>query len=212
MRKIIYAIFLSAVFASQASAQAKKNKRRHLPVKAVVTVRAEKAPEIKLPSEESEDIWNEYSSTKYNFNITFPAKSEDVRDDEIENLVTFETNTQKAAYQIIIKSLAAKLTNSQLDELYETSFSDILAGGNVKLIGKKNVYLNRRLGREFVFADERKIYFQRIYILEGRLYLLSITLPEKKYTGNFDKWALKFFESFSVEAKDNLIGQLKKHR
>ncbi len=66
--------------------------------------------------------------------------------------------------------------------------------------------MNRRLGREFVFADKKKIYFQRIYILEGKLYFLSIMLPKKEYTRGFDRWALKFFESFSVEAKNNLIG------
>jgi len=206
MKKIIYLIFLSSVFTLQATAQTKRSKRKPLPVKAIVTIKIDKAPEIKLPSEESDGIWNEYASGKYNFNITFPAKSEDVRDDEVEKFATFETSTQKAAYQIIIKSLAVKLNNSQLDELYETTFSSILGDGEVKLVSKKNVYLNRRLGKEFVFADKKKIYFQRIYILEGKLYLLSITLPKKEYTGDFDKWVLKFFESFSVEAKDNLIG------
>ena len=106
----------------------------------------------------------------------------------------------------MIKSLSVNLSNSQLEEVYETSFNDVLAGANVKLISKKNVYLNRRLGREFVFADKRKIYFQRIYILEGRMYFISIMLPKKEYTKDFDKWTLKFFESFSVEAKDTLVG------
>ncbi len=68
------------------------------------------------------------------------------------------------------------------------------------------MYLNRRLGREFVFADKKKMYFQRIYILEGRLYFLSVMLPKNEYTGSFDKWALKFFESFDVEPIDKLIG------
>lgn len=206
MRKITCLIFLFSVLTLQMTAQTKKNKKKPLPVKAVVTIKIDKAPEIKLPSEESEGIWNEYTSGKYNFNITFPAKSEDVRDDEIEKLVTFEANTKKAAYRIIIKSLPVKLDNSQLDELYETTFSDILVGENVTFISKKKVYLNRRLGKEFVFADKKQIYFQRIYILEGKLYLLSITLPKKEYTADFDKWTLKFFESFSVEEKNNLIG------
>ena len=206
MRKITFLIFLFFVLTLQTPAQTKKNRKKPLPVKAIVTIKIDKAPEIKLPSEESEGIWNEYNSRKYNFNITFPAKSENVRDDEIEKIVTFETSTQKAAYQLIVKKLPAKLDNSQLDELYETSFSDILVGGNVKVISKKKVYLNRRLGKEFVFADKKQMYFQRIYILEGRLYLLSITLPKKEYTADFDKWTLKFFESFSVEEKDNLIG------
>ncbi len=206
MRKIIYLFFLFSFFTLQTTAQTKKSRKKILPVKAVVTVNIGKAPEIKLPSEESVGIWNEYTSRKYNFNLTFPAKSEDVRDDELEKFITFGTNTQKAAYQIIVKSLPAKLDNSQLDELYETTFNDLLVDGNVKLISKKKVYLNRRLGKEFVFADKKHIYFQRIYILEGKLYLLSITLLKKEYTGDFDKWALKFFESFSVEAKDILIG------
>lgn len=206
MRKIIYIIFLSSAFPLQIFGQAKKDRKRPLPVKAVVTVKIDKAPEIKLPSEEDQLIWNEFISRKHNFNITFPAKPEDIRDDETDKFATFETNTRKAAYRLMIKSLSVNLSNSQLDEVYETSFSDVLIGGNVKLISKKNVYLNRKLGREFVFADKRKIYFQRIYILEGRLYFLSIMLPKREYTKDFDKWATKFFESFGVEVKDKLIG------
>lgn len=206
MRKIIYLIFLTSALTLQTTAQTKRDRKRPLPVKGVVTVKIDKAPEVKLLSEESEDIWNEFISRKHNFTITFPAKPEDIRDDEMDKFATFETNTQKAAYRLMIKSLSANLSNSQLDEVYETSFSDVLVGGNVRLISKKNVYLNRKLGREFVFADKRKIYFQRIYILEGRLYFLSIMLPKKEYTKDFDKWAEKFFESFSVEVKDKLIG------
>jgi hypothetical protein len=206
MRKIIYLFFLFSIFTLPTTAQTRRNKKKPLPVKAVVTIKIDKAPEIKLPSEESQGIWNEYTSAKYNFNITFPAKSEDVRDDEMDKFVTFEASTQKASYGLMVKSLSASLSNSQLDEVYETSFRDILVGGDVKLISKKNVYLNRRLGREFVFADKKKIYFQRIYILEGRLYFLSVMLPKKEYTADFDKWALKFFESFSVEEKDKLFG------
>jgi hypothetical protein len=188
------------------TAQTKKEKKRPLPVKAVVTIKIDKAPEVKLPSEESESTWNEFVSSKHNFNITFPAKPEDVRDDEMDKFVIFGTSTQKATYGLMIKRLSVNLDNSQLDEVYETSFSDVLAGANVKLISKKNVYLNRRLGREFVFVDKRRIYFQRIYVLEGRLYFISIMLPKREYTKDFDKWALKFFESFSVESKDTLVG------
>jgi len=188
------------------TAQTRKNKKRPLPVKAVVTIKIDKAPEVKLPSEESEGAWNEFVSRKHNFIITFPAKPEDVRDDEMDKFVTFETSTQKATYRLMVKSLSVNLNNSQLDEVYETSFSDVLGGGNVKLISKKNIYLNRKLGREFVFEDKKKVYFQRIYILESRLYFISVMLPKKEYTKDFDKWALKFFESFSVEVKDDFIG------
>jgi hypothetical protein len=137
MKKIIYLIFLFSVFTLQATAQTSKNRKKPLPVKAVVNIKIDKAPEIKLPSEDSEGIWNEYTSRKYNFNITFPAKSEDVWDDEIEEFATFETNTQKAAYRLMIKSLPVNLDNSQLDGVYETSFSDVLVGADIKLISKK---------------------------------------------------------------------------
>jgi hypothetical protein len=206
MRTIIYLIFFLFPFTLQASAQVKKDRKKPLPVKVVVTIKEDKLPEIKFPSEESDEIWNVYVSRKHNFSISFPAKAEDVRLDEMDKFVTFETNTQKAVYRLMIKSLSVNLSNSQLDEVYEASFSDVLVGGNVKLISKKNVYLNRKLGREFVFEDKKKVYFQRIYILEGRLYFVSVTLPKKQYTKDFDKWTLKFFESFAVEAKDIFVG------
>lgn len=206
MRKIVCLIFLSTVFTLQTSAQSKKNRKKSLPVRAVVNVQTDAATETKLPSEENEGIWNEYISEKYNFNIIFPTKSVEVWDENIDKLITFEANTKKAAYRLMIKNLPVNLSNAQLDEVYEASFSDVLSGGKVRLISKKNVYLNRKLGREFVYAERKKIYFQRLYILEGKLFFLTISLPEKEYSKSFDKWASKFFESFSVEAHDNSIG------
>jgi hypothetical protein len=206
MRKIVFLTVLFSIFVWQTTAQTRKKKRATLPVKAVVAVKLDEVSQTKLPSEEDTDIWNEYVSEKYNFKIIFPSKSADVWNDEAEKFVTFETGTKKASYQLIVRSLSIVASNSQLDEFYETSFLGIIAAGNIKLISKKNVYMNRKLGKEFVYADKRKIYFQRMYILEGKLFLLSVTLPEKQYTKDFDRWAIKFFDSFTVETHDNSIG------
>ncbi len=206
MKKIVYLTALFSALALQMTAQTKKKGKITLPVKAVVTVKLDKFPERKFPSEADADIWNEYVSEKYRFKIIFPSKSTDVWNDETEGFVSFETGTKKASYQLSVKSLSVVASNAQLDEFYEISFGSILADGNVKLISKKNVYLNRKLGKEFVYTDKKKIYFQRLYILEGKLFLLSVTLPEKQYTKDFNRWALKFFDSFVVETKDNSIG------
>jgi hypothetical protein len=206
MKKISHLIALFSILALPSVAQTSKKRRTALPVKAIVIIKAEKASEMKLPTEEDADVWSDYNSDKYHFKITFPSKSADVRSDETDRFITLQSGTKKASYQLIVKSLPVVASNSQLDEFYETSFLSVLAGGNIKLISKKNVYLSRRLGKELVYTDRRKIYFQRVYILEGKLFLLSVTLSEKQYTKDFDRWALKFFDSFSVETTDNSIG------
>lgn len=206
MKRISYLIVIFSILALPSAAQTNKKRRTALPVKAVVIIKAGKAPEKNLPSEDDADVWNEYNSEKYHFKIIFPSKSADVWSDETDRFITFESGTKKASYQLIVKTLPVVASNSQLDEFYETSFLSVLTGGNVKLISKKNVYLSRRLGKQFVYADRKKIYFQRLYILEGKLFLLSVTLPEKQYTKDFDRWALKFFDSFIVETTDNSIG------
>ncbi len=211
MKKIIYLIVLSIVFTLQTiSAQTRKNKKKIPTVRAIVTIRSGDAiPPQKRLSEEDENIWNEYASEKYKFRITFPAKPADVINDEHETgetFASFETNTKKAVYRLAIKSLNVNLDNSQLDELYESSFAGNLNSSQVKLISKKNVFLNRKLGKEFIYKENGRIYFQRFFIQEKRLFWLSVNLPEKQYTKDFNVWAMRFLESFDIETKDNLVG------
>lgn len=205
MKKIIYLALLFSFLLLPITAQTKKNKKKNLPVKAVVTIKIDKVPEVKPPFEEDVGIWNEYSSKKYNFKITFPSKLADIRDDETGEIGTFETVTNESSYELIVKILPLVVNKSHLEEFYEASFYKILSDRNIKLTSKTNVYLNGRLGREFVYTDKDKIYFQRLYILDGKLFALSVILPEKQYNKNFDRWALKFFESFKVEVRDNSI-------
>ena len=190
-------------------AQTKKSKKKIPVIRATVTVRAGLPPLPKPHAEEEENIWNEYASEKYKFKITFPAKPANVFDGDEESAETFagfQTHTVKALYRLAVKSLNVSLNNSQLDEKYESVLADDLNSSRVKIISKRNIYLNRRLGKEFIYKEKGKVCFLRMFLQERKLFWLTVTLPEKEYTKNFDKWAMKFFDSLDIETKDNQHG------
>lgn len=210
MKKIVYSVILSFVFAlPTVSAQTKKNKKKIPIIRATVTVRAGLPPLPKLHAEEEADIWNEYASKKYKFKITFPAKPSDVFDDDEESAETFagfQTHTVKALYRLAVKSLNVSLNNSQLDEKYESTFTGTANFSRLKIISKRNIYLNRKLGKEFVYKEKGKVCFLRMFVQERKLFWLTVTLPEREYTKDFDRWAMKFLESLSIETEDNQLG------
>ena len=78
MKKLLI-IFLILVSLGFSYAQ----KRKKVPkVRAEVTVKGNFPPLREKPNEEDAGIWNEYKSAEFGFEVVFPAKNEDVFDDE----------------------------------------------------------------------------------------------------------------------------------
>jgi hypothetical protein len=203
MQKLIFSvIILICGFSLFASAQVKKGKRKTPSVKAVVTIKTEKMSEIKEPVEEDKDIWNKFYSKKYGFRIEFPAKVKDIFDDERDSFSTYETSTKKASYGLMLKNLPVSLSNKELAEIYETVISEVEDPKKSLTISKRDVYLDGKLGKEIVFEEKGRIVFTRCYILEQKLFMLSVSLQKKEYSNDFEKWVKKFFDSFSIEAKN----------
>lgn len=191
-------IFLLLLVCNFIQAQDKKVPK----VKGEVTVKTNLPPLPNNPDEEDKNIWNPYVADKFNFEITFPAKTKDVWDDEIKQVLIFETYTDRALYRLSFKKLPyVSLNNDQLADLYETVLNDKNNPHNVQEISLKDVYLDGILGKEFIYKEDGRMIFTRYYILDRKLFMLMVNLPENKYTKDFDKWAVKFFESFQIIEK-----------
>jgi hypothetical protein len=185
-------------FAVAGVAQTKSRKIKKIAsVKADVTVRVEFPPE---PSEDDAGIWNDFVSDKYGFRLTFPAGADDVFSDEEESFVHFSASTEKARYALMVKNMLVSLNNSQLDALYESVFVKNQDQETSRLVRAKNVYLNGVLGKELVFEENGNVVFNRVYILESKLFVLTVNLSKKDYAPGFDKWAAKFLDSFGVKS------------
>jgi hypothetical protein len=197
--------FLTAIllclFISPVCAQSKKKKSAKLPpVRASVSVKIELPPE---PTEETAEIWNDFVSDTYGFRLTFPSPADNVTSYEEEKLTHFSASTKKANYSLLVKNLLVSLNNSQLDALYESIIEQTEDPETTKLVSQQDVYLNGFLGKELVYEENGQIVFGRIYVLESKIFMLSVSVAKKDYTTGFNKWARKFLDSFGVRPNAN---------
>ena len=196
-------VLLLCGFFLPALAQNKTSKKsaKTPPVRGTVTIKLPPAPA--RPSEEDALAWHEFASEKFGFWITFPSDKDDVFADDEESISNFRASTRKARYGLSVKNLLVSLNNSQLDEMFEKMISET-EDETTKLMGKRDVYLNGVLGKELVYEENEQIVFGRFYIVESKLFMLTVSLPKKQYNKNFDRWATKFFDSFGVKINSKM--------
>jgi hypothetical protein len=155
------------------------------------------------PRENEAGVWNEFSSDKYGFTITFPAWRSGVAAESVNKLISFEARTERAFYGLTVKNLRVGLNNSQLEKLFDEIIGET-QNEATKIIAERDVLLNGSLGREIVYEEADKIVFGRFYILESKLFILTVTVGKNDYDKNFDRWAFKFFDSFGVKSNVKL--------
>lgn len=171
-------------------------KRRKPPVvRAEVTVKGNFPPLREKPNEEDEGIWHEYKSAKFGFEAVFPAESEDVFDDSVDDLRFFQAYTRKAMYGVIVKPVSKIVSQNEISNLYDNLFEVMLNSETTKIISRKNVRIGDLAGREIIFEKGNSRTFSRMFVVANKLYIASMNIDKKDYKMSFDKWALKFLES-----------------
>jgi hypothetical protein len=186
-------------------AQTKKNTKSSS-VNAFVTAESGKSPELKRPTEETFGIWNEFNSEKHGFRIVFPAKPEEIWETGQDKIASFETETEKAHYGVLRMKFPPLLDHRQLNILRESLFAQSYDAKTTKLISEKNVCLDGMAGKELIYEEAGKIFFTRFYILEQKMFMLSVSLPKTEYTKDFDYWAMKFLDSFGAKKDAKYTG------
>ena len=197
MKKLLI-IFLILVSLGFSYAQ----KRKKVPkVRAEVTVKGNFPPLREKPNEEDAGIWNEYKSAEFGFEVVFPAKNEDVFDDEFNDVKFFQSSTRKANYGVIVKPVPKAVSQNGLKNLFENVFELILGADRTKIISQTNVRLGDLLGKEIIYERESSRVFSRFFIDGNKLYIISMIMDKKDYKQSFDEWALKFLDSFNLPVK-----------
>lgn len=197
MKKLLI-IFLILVSVGFSYAQ----KRKKVPkVRAEVTVKGNFPPLREKPNEEDAGIWNEYKSAEFGFEVVFPAKNEDVFDDEFNDVKFFQSSTRKANYGVIVKPVPKAVSQNGLKNLFENVFELILGADRTKIISQTNVRLGDLLGKEIIYERESSRVFSRFFIDGNKLYIVSMIMDKKNYKQSFDEWALKFLDSFNLPIK-----------
>jgi hypothetical protein len=166
-------------------------------ITATVTVKAD--PPIKpLPKETDESSWTQFESKENGLAILFPGTADDINDDTTGPVQTFDVSTEKAHYMLAIRDLGglidAKDTQAYLDETIDNAFG----ADERKFLYRRAISYAGRVGREFGHVDRGKRFAARVYVLNGKLFIISVTVKTTGYTPAFDKWINKFFDSFNV--------------
>ncbi|HEX9960213.1 MAG TPA: hypothetical protein VGB00_04745 [Pyrinomonadaceae bacterium] len=206
MKKNVFAaVALLCVFAAPVFTQTRKNTNVST-MSAFISAETGKSPGIKRPTEEAFGIWNEFSSEKHGFTIVFPSRQSEIRETGAGKIGSFETETEKAHYGVMRMKFPSLLDNRQLDILGESLFAGSYDAKTTKLISEKNVCLDGMAGKELIYEEAGKIFFTRFYIMEQKMFMLSVSLPKTAYTKDFDYWAMKFLDSFGAKRETKYIG------
>ena len=202
---LLIALLVSSC-AAPVFAQTKKNASSLPPVNAFFSIETGKSPEIKRPTEETFGIWNEFHSDDYGFTILFPAKPSQIWETARDKIASFETETEKAHYGVMRMKFPALLDNRQLGILGESLFARGYDRETTRLISEKNVCLEGMPGKELIYEEAGKMFFTRFYIVEQKMFMLSVSLPRAEYTKDFDYWAMKFLDSFGAKKSAKFVG------
>jgi hypothetical protein len=204
-KNVLPAVALLCVAVAPVFTQTKKNTNPSL-VKAFVANEAGKSPKIKRATEETSGIWHEFNSEKLGFTVVFPAKPAEIWENAQGKIASFETETEKAHYGVMRMKFPPLLDPRQRDILAESLFAESLDAETTHLISEKNVCLDGMSGKELIYEEAGKIFFTRFYILEQKMFMLSVSLPRAAYTKDFDYWAMKFLNSFGAKKDAKFVG------
>lgn len=204
MRKSVFlltAAVIPCLFAAMVFGQTKTNaKSSSLNALAAFTAaETRKLPETRRPTEETFGIWNEFNSEKHGFTVVFPAMPSEIWRVEQDKIASFEAETEKAHYGVMRMKFPALLDPRQLDVLAENLFGQSYDAKTTRLISEKNLCLDGVAGKELIYEEAGKIFFTRFFIMEQKMFMLSVSLPRADYTKDFDYWAMKFLDSFGAK-------------
>lgn len=196
------AIFV-LVFSTAWSIDAQSSKRRPAKVKPIhvtVNVKGNVPPAKPLPNESDYGIWNTFELKGDDIQILMPATNENVEDNPVGPVRSYEATTSSATYTLIVREIGSPLMSGQTDALLDSMVGIAYgsAGSTSRVIAKKNISYLGGPGREIIAEERGKRIISRIYILNGKLIGLSIVVDLKAYKPEFGKWISKFFDSLNV--------------
>ena len=184
------------------NAQSSKRKPTKVkPIKVTVTVKSNIPPPKPLPTEDADGIWTPFELKEDNLKILLPATRDDVMDDVVGDVRSYQADTKRAKYLLVVRKLGVAVDNRNIENFLENLIEKGFVNSSTKIIERRNLSYEGRPGRG-VISEERSIRsISRIYILDGKLFAMSVIIPLKKYDSTFEKWIAKFFDSFRVELK-----------
>jgi len=150
--------------------------------------------ELQPPVPESASNWREFSSNAGGFSVSMPGvPEEEANTSKRGNAVRGLTlSNSSEAYLLIYSDLSETPSNVEIQKMMDTAISMLTQRRNLKLLSQRDISLKGYPGREFdIGRDDTSIIKGRIYIMQQRIYLLTVVTPKPSN-------AQRFLESFRV--------------
>lgn len=199
-RTLFIIVVLLGLTASAASAQSKKKKAvKPKPIKVTVTVKADGPPLKPISKETDAGIWNEFELKEDGLRILLPTAKDDILDAMTGPVRSYQAATVKGTYLLVIRSVGVSVENRAINQFLEETIQNAFGDEKNKVLEKKNISYEGRSAKQIVFDLGGKRFAARLYVLNGKLFIISVSIDWKAYDKAFDKWIDKFFDSFQVK-------------
>lgn len=167
------------------------------PIRATVTVIGSR--DVDAPRLPDESEWSEFSVPEHGLTILFPGEKDDVNDDEVGPVQTYSVPTEKASYTLAIRLVGNPIDQRDIQSFLDETIDNAFAPATTKFLFRRPISYEGRIGREFALMDKERRTEFRIFLLDSKLFIISVAVNQKDYDQGFDKWVRKFFESFAVK-------------
>lgn len=196
--KVILLLFALSFGIPLVSAQTKPKKpSRPKPIRATVTVIG--SGDVAGPKLPNESKWGEFSLPEYGLTISFPGEKDDIDDDEVGPVKTYSVLTEKASYNLAIRSVGNLIDPRDIPAYLDETIDNAFDPATTKYLFRRPIPYDGHIGREFAFLDKGRRTEFRVYLLDGTLVIISVAVMQKSYDAGFDKWIRKFFESLVIK-------------
>lgn len=202
MKRLLTFLVFILILTSLVAGQSRK-KKRSVPktIRVTVNVKGNVPPIKPLPNETDEGIWTVFELKDVGLQILLPATPKNIVDDNTGDVRSYEAETKMAKYLVIVRDLGVSLERNgagrALDAIIDRGFGQ--PDSKSRIIKRGVLSYEGRPGRELISEEKSKRSISRLYILDGKLFALSVIIDNKDYTADFDKWVSKFFDSFQVK-------------
>jgi hypothetical protein len=204
MRRVWFiTLALFVVAAMTVDGQTRKSRPRVVPKKVKANVTVDTVPTdtiVNVPITEADaGTWNMFEIKEIGLEMMFPVANQNIQDDTLGRVRSFHATTNKATYLLAIRDLASPISNEGLETFLNEIIKNTFGERGTKLIDQRNLSYAGRIGKQLTTERNAHRTISRLYVLNGKLFAMSVTLDQKDYDQTFEKWITKFFDSFRVK-------------
>ena len=191
------AIVLAAMLpvAGQRSKSTSKRSTKIKPIRVTVVVKSD-TPWPVQPKET--DPWSGFVLEEDRLALLFPGTAKDLSTDVEGGVKTYALSTARAMYMLAVRDIGEFVDPREIDTYLDGRILAAFGQPTVKFVEKQEISYAGRSARHLVVIDKGKRMSTRIYVLNGKLFITLVSINTKDYSLEFEKWIVKFLNSFSV--------------